>query len=608
MVRPILAAGLLILLASDPALAQRPSESAPDRAWWDTLAVEPATRRPWQRRSTLITVRDGVRLAADVYLPADRRSGERLPVLLEQTRYFRSYRRTNPELDARIGPPLGLIAFVEAGYGVVVVDVRGTGASFGSRLAEFSPAEIDDGWDVVTWIAEQPWSNGAIGSTGVSYPGTTAEFLGTLGHPAVKAVAPRFSLTDLYADVTHPGGIFLEPFFRTWETMVRHLDANEVTQAQRALTTGVRPAADGAEGERLLADAIRDHQANQYLFGQLADLRSRDHRMPNGWPIDTISPHIRYAAMRNGPAVYNWSGWVDGGFGYAAIKRFLTAPNPRSRLLLGPWNHGGAWVTEPGQPPYRSAFRQLEEMRRFFDLHLRPGTTAPGNEPPVRYFTTGENRWKTSTTWPPATRDTVLHAVGSRRLAAATPAAGMLAGFQVDTMLGTGGASRWNTILGGGAVQYAPLDSAGPGIIAFSSEPLPHPLTITGHPVVTIRGRYSDSDPTLFVYLEQVDSSGRSALITEGQLRLIHRRVSPAPRWHPVPAAYHSFLAADTIAVPIGEPVEAVIELLPVSHQVPAGNRLRLQVRGADRDHFLLPVRQWRATILGGTRVHLPIE
>lgn len=608
MVRSIILAVLLALPASDSALSQTVPPPGVDRAWWDTLEVVPTFRCPWRRHPILIPMRDGFRLAADVYLPANRLEDERFPTLLEQTRYFRSYRRTDSTLDALVGPPLGLIAFVEAGYAVVVVDVRGTGASFGSRSAEFSPAEVQDGGDVATWIASQPWSNGMVGSTGVSYPGTTAEFLGTLNHPAVKAIAPRFSLTDLYADVTHPGGIFLEPFFRTWETMVRRLDANEVTPAQRALTTGVRPVADGAEGEMLLAEAIRDHQANQYLFGRLAGMRSRDHRMPNGWPIDTISPHVRYAAMRTGPAVYNWSGWVDGGFGYAAIKRFLTAPNPRSRLLLGPWNHGGAWVTEPGQPPYRSAFRQLAEMRRFFDRHLRPGTPDSGNEPPVRYFTTGENRWKASATWPPATRDTVLHAGVSRRLTPVAPSAGILAEFQADTMLGTGGASRWNTILGGAAVQYAPLDSSGPGIAVFTSEPLANVLVITGHPVVTIRGRYSDSDPTLFVYLEQVDASERSALITEGQLRLIHRRVSPAPRWYPVPAAYHSFLAADSLAIPIGEPVEAVIELLPVSHRVPAGSRLRLQVRGADRDHFLLPTRQWQATILEGTKVSLPVE
>lgn len=66
--------------------------------------------------------------------------------------------------------------------------------------------EVADGREVVEWIVGQPWSNGLVGSTGVSYEGTTAEFLATVGHPAVRAMAPRFSLFNVYTDVAFPAG------------------------------------------------------------------------------------------------------------------------------------------------------------------------------------------------------------------------------------------------------------------------------------------------------------------------------------------------------------------------------------------------------------------
>ena len=84
--------------------------------------------------------------------------------------------------------------FVPRGYALVAVDVRGSGASFGTRDGFRSPIERLDHHDVADWVSRQPWCSGRIGATGISYPGAESDFLASTGHPAVKAVAPLCGL------------------------------------------------------------------------------------------------------------------------------------------------------------------------------------------------------------------------------------------------------------------------------------------------------------------------------------------------------------------------------------------------------------------------------
>ena len=163
--------------------------AAQDRAWYDTAAASRPAPVQFTRRSIHIPMRDGVRIAADVYLPGGPTPSTPLPTMLHQTRYRRGLQFKDSTREANAGPTSGMMPFLQAGYAVVITDVRGTGASFGSRVTEFSPAEVRDGWDVLDWIVRQSWSNGSVGAVGISYPGTTAELIGTLGHPALKAIA-----------------------------------------------------------------------------------------------------------------------------------------------------------------------------------------------------------------------------------------------------------------------------------------------------------------------------------------------------------------------------------------------------------------------------------
>ncbi|HEU4410677.1 MAG TPA: CocE/NonD family hydrolase [Polyangiaceae bacterium] len=115
--------------------------------------------------------------------------GGRVPALFMLSRYHR------PSAGAPVPP--GAACFARHGYAVLRVDERGTGASFGAWAHPFSAQSIADAGELVDWAVAQPWSNGRVGATGVSYLGTIAHLLAATGRPAVRAVSPKFMATDL---------------------------------------------------------------------------------------------------------------------------------------------------------------------------------------------------------------------------------------------------------------------------------------------------------------------------------------------------------------------------------------------------------------------------
>src|SRR5262245_15627456 len=157
-------------------------------------------------RSLYVTMRDGCRLALDVYLPRAVQGGEqpgvKLPTILILTPYYRRF-KLGPGASAATQPSPNAgkwrDLFVPRGYAVVVCDVRGTGASFGTRDSFRSPTERDDYREIADWIVRQAWSDGSLGATGISYVGAAADFLASTGHPAVKATAPLVAVWDTYS-------------------------------------------------------------------------------------------------------------------------------------------------------------------------------------------------------------------------------------------------------------------------------------------------------------------------------------------------------------------------------------------------------------------------
>ena len=178
--------------------------------------------------SQYITVRDGIKIAAEIWLPKGLSSSKKIPTVLVQTRYWRAI-LLKPIIRLFRKPafePKEVKILTSYGFAVVCIDVRGCGASYGDRLGPFSEDEVKDGSDIVDWIINQPWSDGNVVSNGISYTGFTAEWLATNNHPAVKSVMPGHNGWDSYVDMILPGGCFNTAFIQLWSFYGKQLDQN----------------------------------------------------------------------------------------------------------------------------------------------------------------------------------------------------------------------------------------------------------------------------------------------------------------------------------------------------------------------------------------------
>jgi putative CocE/NonD family hydrolase len=553
------------------------------------------------RSSQYLTMRDGVKIAVDLYLPDDLKPGQQIPTIMHQTRYWRAFQYRWFISLFKDERPRGIIGhyaerFLERGYAWVDVDVRGSGASFGTRPIAWSPAEIQDGAEIVEWIISHPWSNGKVGAMGISYSGGTAEMLLVNQHPAVKAIAPMFSGFDLYSEIAFPGGIHLKWFTETWSYINKRLDHNELPFAGwlgDLLVRGVHPV-DEDPNNQLLAMAVQEHEVNWSPFQEASGLTFRDDPPPSRQApnIDALSTQTYAKEIeQSGAAIYSYSGWFDGGYGLAAVKRYQQHHNPKNKLILGPWDHGGKRKISP-YALGSAQFDHAQELIRFFNPHLKDGQSSIHHEAPIKYFTMGAERWNTANLWPPPSTPTPLYFHMNNQLSEEhSQKESPPDQYHVDPGAGTGPHSRWNTLVGISLKDpYPDRLEQDKKLLLYTSDPLPENLEVTGHPVATVYLSANTTDTTLFVYLEDVTPEGRVHYVTEGELRALHRKWQPAETTiNPGPSIPNrTFRRADAAPLIPGEVVPLTLDLLPVSYQFKKGHRIRVALAGADKDHFQL--------------------
>jgi putative CocE/NonD family hydrolase len=123
-------------------------------------------------------------------------------------------------------------------------------------------------------------------------------------------------------------------------------------------------------------------------------------------------------------------------------------------------------------------------------------------------------------------------------------------------------------------------------LLTYTSAALTEDLEITGYPIVTLYATSTATDGAFFVYLEDVDESGKVIYVTKGQLRAIHRRVSNEQPPHRLCVPYHSFKRKDGLPLVPGEVAELSFGLLPTSVLIRKGHRLRVALAGHDKDTY----------------------
>lgn len=540
------------------------------------LDLRGSTAASWD--SYYLTMSDGVRIAVDVYVPQDWPGGGPFPTVFEMTRYWRS---RSSEIPYTIGRGL------QRGFAWVVMDERGTGASFGEWPEPLTDRAVQDGIEVIDWIVDQEWSNGLVGATGVSYPGTSAYHLAAAGHPSLKAIVPMSDTYDQYEDLVFPGGVFNRAFMEGWSDVTAAMDRNRSISVD-GQSLSLRPVDADLSGE-LLDQAIAGHSNNLVAFDVVQDMAFRDDPSPTGLTLDSFSTHsLAEEIGGSNVAVYHWGSWLDGGSADGVIRAFMESSGPR-RAAIGSWTHGldnnaftgdgDRWTAVP------SFAAQWEEALNFLDDLLRKGK--PLGERVIRYYTMGEGLWKATSTWPvPGTEYESLFLGADGSLEPSVP--GTTEGediYEVDFDTRSAVEPRWLGPLFADT-WYPDRREQDHKLLVYQTAPLTADMEVTGYPIVTLNLSSTHTDGAFFVYLEDVSPMGLVTYVTEGVLRGINRKVveDPSPWKRPIP--YHSFLAADAQPIVPGEIFELAIGMEPTSFLFREGHRIRIAIAGHDSSAF----------------------
>ena len=503
-------------------------------------------------------MRDGTVLRADVYRPPGER---RFPVLVHRTPYSRAEAPMDPLVPAAVA----------RGYVVVLQDVRGRYGSEGT----FDPyrQEGRDGYDTIEWAARQPWSTGAVGTFGLSYPGAVQWLAAVERPPSLRAMVPAMTYSRP-ENFWYSGGVWDGSWLDwTWFNIAPDLRSRLGVAGPRTDEEAARSwDSEGAAAKRFrpLLE-LPDFQGVAPWYYEWM-------RHPPGDPWwDFARLEARYDGVD--AAVLNLSGWFDEMYGPSGAvenhERLGAAhpSNPRHALVLGPWIHGVGPVerSKAGEREFgvEAALDYVGTVLGWMDRHLKGADTSAA-QPAVRVFVMGANRWRTSDRWPlPGTRADTLYLAGpaGRRGsgAAGRIVRGVPTGRTGETLIRSEPANPVADPFEGrfGAHDYRAL-TAGPAVAVFETEPFVKPVEIIGRVVVELAASATVPDFDLWVQLFDVAPDGTAwNLSTPGTAlqRASFRQGGPERR-----------------LVKPGETVGVRMDRLVTANRFLAGHRLRVVI------------------------------
>ncbi|PKN96910.1 MAG: hypothetical protein CVU43_18310, partial [Chloroflexi bacterium HGW-Chloroflexi-5] len=491
-----------------------------------------------RRSSDYLPLPNGTKLAYDLILPTKngRPAAEGLPVLFKYTPYLRTFtlfdrngRNVIADLmalgwteramlrvrywlspEGRYMDPLfrtpWLKNMVQHGYAVIVVERPGTGASFGT----WNPAHEAGGQEasaIMDWIAAQPWSNGKIGMYGDSFQAMIQMAAAAQGNPHLKAIFPTSAPMEMYNGITYPGGVYNTAFNAFFKWATTFLQAETVTPVDSD-KDGQLLARARAERARSLPETI--NFAKDYPYrDSVGSLKIKIWEGPSA-----LYPFIE-RINRAGVPIYMTNGWFDI---FTADMFFwyqnLTVPR---RLIVRPLDHSEIEKNSQDDLDFGA------EAHRWFDYWLKGIDNGIMKEPPIHYYgmeAAKKGLWRTANEWPPAGRKpSRFYFAGGKTGSidsandgflltspSADPAASAI--YTVDYTMSTGRHSRWSAV--NWARQYPDMRANDKKGLTFTTAPLKADLEVTSHPVVHMWLTTDAADLDVFVYLEDVDPSGKS--------------------------------------------------------------------------------------------------
>ncbi len=483
---------------------------------------------------TWITMSDGCRLAAKLWIPEDA-ADHPAPAILEYIPYRKN--------DYTAVHDQSMHAYF-AGHGYVSarIDIRGSGDSDGVLSDEYLPLEQADGVEVIRWLAAQEYCSGKVGMIGISWGGFNGLQIAAHSPPELGAVVSICSTDDRYLDDVHyMGGCLLASNMLSWASVM--------------LAYNARPPDPAVVGDSWRETWLDRMERTPPFVEEWVSHQRRDEFWKQG------SVREDYAAITC--PVYMVGGWSDA---YRnAILRFLEGYPGPCKGLIGPWNH-----TYPEQGVPGPAIGFLQECVRFYDCHLKGTENGIMDEPKLRVYMPDAvraepglsywpGRWLATEGWPAKDVEYRTYRIGG-------------AGTLGD---GAGG-ERELTIRGAAAVASDPGTWGGLGgpvdspsdqrpedgsSLCFDTEALDERVEILGFPLARLEVSSDRPLALIVVRLCDVWPDGASTLITRGLLNLTHRDGHEDPE-----------------ELKPGQRYLVAVKLNSIGYSVPAGHRLRLAV------------------------------
>ncbi len=519
-----------------------------------------------------VPMRDGVVLRADLYRP---RTGGPFPVLVYRTPYGKAEMISDYTTAQRA---------VARGYAVLVQDVRGRYASAGT----FEPyrQEGPDGYDTIEWAATQPWSNGAVGMFGLSYPAAVQWLAAMESPPHLKAIVPAMSFASPRQFFYSGGAWDLSWASWTWYNIAPDLR--------------VRLDAPGPRTYEEAREAWRTAEARVIAQRPLLDLPDFKgvapwyyewmRREPTDPWWDWAELTGRYA--RTSAAVLNLSGWHDEAYGpNGATRNFrgLVAARPRGEartaLLIGPWVHGvdATARTRSGEREFgpQAAIDYDAVVLAWMDRYVRGIDNGVDRAAPVRVFVMGADRWRDAAAWPiPGVVPDTLWFAGGGRLVDRAPSPSPAAG-------GTrGAADTASTFISDpehpvrdpydaayGAHDFRAL-SARSDLLTFETAPFSAPLEVVGDITVELSLLTDARDVDIYARVLDVAPDGTAYNLMSPGLELLR-------------ASYREPAKGRQLLEP-GRVYRLRLGELITANEFRAGHRLRVVIMGAFLPHFSL--------------------
>jgi predicted acyl esterase len=423
--------------------------------------------------------------------------------------------------------------------------VRGSGDSEG-EYQFCGIEEQEDGYELVEWIARQPWCDGNVGMLGMSYFAVLQLLVAAQNPPHLKAVFPYEAHTDRYRHSCYHGGMLNMGFLAQWWGHV-------------SVGTSMPPSLrkNPEEIKQIVKDLMKKEEIQTYPMLYIA-LKYAEKNVPMfeslTHPLDGPFYWERSAYTKFNRIsipcymVSRWSGWpihLPGAFaaynGIDAPKKLMIMETKYRSGPLRPWND------------------HHDIILRWYDHWLKGIDTGIMDEPPIKLFIKGKNEWRYEYEWPLArTQWTKFYLRGNGGLTKEPP----------------GKEEPPQAFINKGLLL--PLDAV-PGV-KYRTPPLEEDMEVTGPIALYLYATLDQHDATWCVSINDVESDGSAQLITKGWLRASHRAIDKERSKPYLPFHIHT----QSVPVEPGKIYEYAIDIREISYVLKAGHRIELMIKGED--------------------------